>query len=414
MEQIRLRKSATPFNVKIALASSKSESNRALIINALTGFNSDLQNLSSARDTQTMIRLLNATEQTADVIDAGTTMRFLTAYFTASNQNKIMTGTPRMCERPIGILVDALRSIGADIDYLKNEGYPPLHIKGFSEQKTNQITIRGDVSSQYISALLMIAPTLPNGLIIHLTGELGSIPYIKMTLEQMRAFGVNYEANWVQKTIKIEPNAYQSTSYKIESDWSGASYWYSIVALSAFDDSRVELLGLKESSLQGDSDIVNIMTHLGVKSTFTTEGVLLTKIPAEKTLSWDFTNCPDLAQTVAVTCAAKGIEAIFTGIESLKIKETDRVLALQNELQKFGGSLIEVEKNEKYCVKSNVQVPNLASPIAIKTYDDHRMAMAFAPLAMLMEVIIEEPNVVVKSYPSFWTDLQKITKLDNF
>ena len=414
MEQIRLRKSATPFNVKIALASSKSESNRALIINALTGFNSDLQNLSSARDTQTMIRLLNATEQTADVIDAGTTMRFLTAYFTASNQNKIMTGTPRMCERPIGILVDALRSIGADIDYLKNEGYPPLYIKGFSEQKTNQITIRGDVSSQYISALLMIAPTLPNGLVIHLTGELGSIPYIKMTLEQMRAFGVNYEANWVQKTIKIEPNAYQSTSYKIESDWSGASYWYSIVALSAFDDSRVELLGLKESSLQGDSDIVNIMTHLGVKSTFTTEGVLLTKIPAEKTLSWDFTNCPDLAQTVAVTCAAKGIEAIFTGIESLKIKETDRVLALQNELQKFGGSLIEVEKNEKYCVKSNVQVPNLASPIAIKTYDDHRMAMAFAPLAMLMEVIIEEPNVVVKSYPSFWTDLQKITKLDNF
>ena len=414
MEQIRLRKSATPFNVKIALASSKSESNRALIINALTGFNSDLQNLSSARDTQTMIRLLNATEQTADVIDAGTTMRFLTAYFTASNQNKIMTGTPRMCERPIGILVDALRSIGADIDYLKNEGYPPLHIKGFSEQKTNQITIRGDVSSQYISALLMIAPTLPNGLIIHLTGELGSIPYIKMTLEQMRAFGVNYEANWEQKTIKIEPNTYQSTSYKIESDWSGASYWYSIVALSAFDDSRVELLGLKESSLQGDSDIVNIMAHLGVKSTFTTEGVLLTKIPAEKTLSWDFTNCPDLAQTVAVTCAAKGIEAIFTGIESLKIKETDRVLALQNELQKFGGSLIEVEKNEKYCVKSNVQIPNLASPIAIKTYDDHRMAMAFAPLAMLMEVIIEEPNVVVKSYPSFWTDLQKITKLDNF
>ena len=414
MEKILLRKSTSPFDVKIALASSKSESNRALIINALSGFKGNLQNLSSARDTQTMIRLLKSTEQTADVIDAGTTMRFLTAYFTASNQNKIMTGTPRMCERPIGLLVDALRLLGAEIEYLKNEGYPPIHIKGFATQKSNKVTIRGDVSSQYISALLMIAPTLPQGLTIQLTGDLGSIPYIKMTLEQMRAFGVNYEANWEEKNIEILPNTYQSTTYKIESDWSGASYWYSIVALSEFTETQVELLGLKENSLQGDSDIVNIMSHLGVKSTFTTDGVLLTKIPAEKTLTWDFTNCPDLAQTVAVTCVAKNIEATFTGIESLKIKETDRVLALQNELKKFGGDLVEVEKNISYKVLNSKQVTNIQYPITIATYDDHRMAMAFAPLAMKMDVIIEEPNVVVKSYPSFWEDINLVLSSEFF
>ena len=422
MDKILLRKSTNPFNVKIALASSKSESNRALIINALTNFSTggvrcDLQNLSTARDTQTMIRLLQSTDQVADVIDAGTTMRFLTAYFTATNQNKIMTGTPRMCERPIGMLVDALRTLGAEIDYVNKEGYPPLHIRGFSEQISNEVTIRGDVSSQYISALLMVAPTLPQGLTITLTGELGSIPYLKMTLEQMRAFGVIHEANWEEKIIKVLPNSYQSTSYKIESDWSGASYWYSIVALSEFEETQVELLGLKENSLQGDSDIVNIMAHLGVKSTFTDVGVLLTKIPAEKTLSWDFTNCPDLAQTVAVTCAAKGIDATFTGIESLKIKETDRIVALQNELQKFGGELQEVEKNTTYLVKNNPFIiqRNVApdSPFTIKTYDDHRMAMAFAPLAMLMDVIIEEPNVVVKSYPSFWSDIQKVVSFES-
>lgn len=413
MDKILLRKSTSPFDVKIALASSKSESNRALIINSLAKDSSEnLLNLSTARDTQTMIRLLQSIDQTADVIDAGTTMRFLTAYFTATNQNKIMTGTPRMCERPIGILVDTLRTLGADIEYLVKEGYPPLHIKGFSDQKTSEVTIRGDVSSQYVSALLMIAPTLPQGLTINLTGDLGSIPYIKMTLEQMRAFGVNYVANWEEKTIKVLPNTYQSTVYKIESDWSGASYWYSIVALSVFENTQVELLGLKQNSLQGDSDIVNIMSHLGVLSVFTRDGVILSKIPAETSLNWDFTNCPDLAQTVAVTCAALGIEATFTGIESLKIKETDRILALQNELKKFGGDLIEVEKNTTYKILSQQVVTNNKSPVTIATYDDHRMAMAFAPLAMLMDVTIEEPNVVVKSYPSFWDDIKKVLTVE--
>ncbi|HEY1053997.1 MAG TPA: 3-phosphoshikimate 1-carboxyvinyltransferase, partial [Emticicia sp.] len=318
MEKVILFKNSQVFDTKIQLASSKSESNRALIINALSGFKGDLQNLSSARDTQTMIRLLQSQEPVADVIDAGTTMRFLTAYFTATNLSKNMTGTPRMCERPIGILVEALKTIGAEIDYLQKEGYPPLQIHGLSAQKSNEVTIRGDVSSQYISALIMIGPSLPQGLTINLTGELGSIPYIKMTLAQMKAFGVEVVADWDKKVISVAPQSYMPTSYKIESDWSGASYWYSIVALSTFEDTQVELLGLKENSLQGDSAIVEIMTQLGVKSTFTQDGVLLTKIPAQESLTWDFTNCPDLAQTVAVTCVAKGIDATFTGIESLK------------------------------------------------------------------------------------------------
>lgn len=411
MEKVHLYKNSQVFDVKIQLASSKSESNRALIINALTGFKGDLQNLSSARDTQTMIRLLKSEDPVADVIDAGTTMRFLTAYFTATNQNKTMTGTPRMCERPIGILVEALKTIGAEIDYLQKEGYPPLQIHGLSEQKNNEVTIRGDVSSQYISALTMIAPTLPHGLTIHLTGELGSIPYIKMTLAQMQAFGVKSEVDWNNKVISIAPQSYNPTSYKIESDWSGASYWYSIVALSAYEDTKVELLGLKENSLQGDSAIVEIMAQLGVKSTFTEEGVLLTKIPAQQSLSWDFTNCPDLAQTVAVTCVAKGIEATFTGIESLKIKETDRILALQNELAKFGGSLTEVVENTEYKVSGSGFIFG-REDITIATYDDHRMAMAFAPLVMLTNVTIEEPHVVVKSYPSFWDDLKKVVTIE--
>lgn len=411
MEKVILYKNTQVFDVKIPLASSKSESNRALIINALSGFKGDLQNLSSARDTQTMIRLLQSQEPVADVIDAGTTMRFLTAYFTATNQSKTMTGTARMCERPIGILVEALKTIGAEIDYLKLEGYPPLQIHGLSEQKSNEVTIRGDVSSQYISALIMIAPTLPQGLIVNLTGELGSIPYIKMTLAQMKAFGVEANVDWDKKLISVAPQSYAPTSYQIESDWSGASYWYSVAALSTFEDTKIELLGLKENSLQGDSAIVDIMVQLGVKSTFTKDGVLLTKIPAAESLTWDFTNCPDLAQTVAVTCVAKGIDATFTGIESLKIKETDRILALQNELKKFGGSLTEVVPNTEYKV-SGSGFEFGSADITIATYDDHRMAMAFAPLVMLTDVTIEEPHVVVKSYPSFWDDIKKVVSIE--
>jgi 3-phosphoshikimate 1-carboxyvinyltransferase len=409
MHRILVKKQSGGIKEKIRLASSKSESNRALIISALSGFGGELKNLSTARDTQTMIRLLKSEDAVADVLDAGTTMRFLTAYFAVTNQSKTMTGTPRMCERPIGILVDALRSIGCEIDYLGKEGYPPTQLKGFSEQKDNEISIRGDVSSQYISALLMISPLLPIGLTINLLGEIGSIPYITMTIKQMEAFGVKVRADWDNKKLSVEPQKYQATSYQIESDWSGASYWYSIVALAENPDVEIELLGLKENSLQGDSVIVNIMSELGVKSTFTADGVLLQKTEANNSFRWDFTDCPDLAQTVAVVLVAKKIKGVFTGLESLKIKETDRVLALQNELAKIGGMLEEVEPKKKYEVSS---VGNWTETPTFETYDDHRMAMAFAPLAMISDVIVVEPGVVAKSYPSYWEDLGKIVSLE--
>ncbi|MCF8324831.1 MAG: 3-phosphoshikimate 1-carboxyvinyltransferase [Leadbetterella sp.] len=409
MHRILVKKQSGGIKAKIRLASSKSESNRALIINALSGFGGELQNLSTARDTQTMIRLLKSEDPVADVLDAGTTMRFLTAYFAITNQTKTMTGTPRMCERPIGILVDALRSIGCEIDYLGKEGYPPTQLKGFSKQKNNEISIRGDVSSQYISALLMISPLLPNGLSINLLGEIGSIPYITMTIKQMEAFGVKVSADWDAKKLSVEAQKYQPTSYQIESDWSGASYWYSVVALAENTDVEIELLGLKENSLQGDSVIVNIMSELGVKSTFTPDGVLLQKTMANPTFKWDFTDCPDLAQTVAVVLVAKKIKGIFTGLESLKIKETDRVVALQNELAKIGGTLEEVEAKTRYEVNSG---GSWTKTPTFETYDDHRMAMAFAPLAMISDVIIEEPGVVAKSYPSYWDDLSKIVSLE--
>ncbi|SOD79591.1 3-phosphoshikimate 1-carboxyvinyltransferase [Spirosoma fluviale] len=396
----------------IPLASSKSESNRALIIDALTGFRCDLQNLSTARDTQTMIRLLKSEDTTADVLDAGTTMRFLTAYFSVTGQHKIMTGTPRMCERPIGILVDALRALGADITYLKNEGYPPLQINGFaaSAESTNRLSIRGDVSSQYISALVMIAPLLPNGLTLELTGAIGSRPYIEMTLEQMRYFGADVRADWEAKTITVAPRPYVPKPYAIESDWSGASYWYSVAALATDETAEINLLGLKAKSLQGDSAIVSIMRLLGVESTFTDTGVRLTKIPTHQTMVWDFTDCPDLAQTVAVCAAVKGVVLRMTGIESLKIKETDRVAALQAELQKIGAELVELETNHLYEVHQLAIAP--PGPATIATYDDHRMAMAFAPVAMQQEIIIEEPGVVAKSYPSFWEDMARVATVE--
>ncbi len=407
MKKLFLPKVQASFQTEIPLPSSKSESNRALIINALAGGTDNLSNLAEARDTQTMMRLLASDDAVADVIDAGTTMRFLTAYFAVTGQTKTMTGTPRMCQRPIGILVDALQALGAEIDYVQEAGYPPLQLKGFRYQGNNQLAIRGDVSSQYISALLMVAPLLPEGLVLTITGELGSKPYIEMTLKQMEAFGVTVAADWDNKTITVAPQAYQAIPYAVESDWSGASYWFSVVALSAHEDASVELLGLKENSLQGDSVVTDIMRHLGVESTYTGKGFLLTKIPAAKELSWDFTNCPDLAQTICVVAAAKNIPLTLTGIESLKVKETDRVFALQEELRKLGATLVEVEANHKYLLSPNA-VARVAAPISVHTYDDHRMAMAFAPLALVEEVIIEEPDVVVKSYPSFWNHLSVI------
>ncbi len=390
----------------IKLTASKSECNRALIIDALTGFKCTLTNISEARDCQTMQRLLASDDSVADVIDAGTTMRFLTAYFAITGQRKTMTGTPRMCERPIGLLVDALRHLGARITYEQQEGYPPVRLEGFEYSGKNALSIRGDVSSQYISALLMVAPLLPEGLTITLEGDVGSRPYIEMTLQQMAAFGVAYQADWDAQKLTVSAQTYQPQPYSIESDWSGASYWYSIVALA--DEAEVELLGLKEDSLQGDSAIVNIMAHLGVTSTFTERGVLLQKTDADATLTWDFTDCPDLAQTVAVCCAIKHIHLTLTGVGSLKIKETDRIFALQEELKKLGAELVETVANERYEVRRTQPIPQGTTP-TIATYDDHRMALAFAPVGMRHPIVIEEPGVVVKSYPNFWEHLAEVT-----
>ena len=398
-KNIFLKKSRLKKQVSISLPTSKSISNRALIIDALCKKKSDLQGLSDARDTKTMQHLLQSDEKILDVLDAGTTMRFLLAYLAVTNPTKILTGTLRMKQRPISILVDALHTLGVGISYLDKEGYPPLEIKGF-QQKTNQLSIRGDISSQYISALLMIAPVLPEGLSLTLEGQVGSKPYIDMTLHIMQHFGIEYQ--WEGKCIDIRFQAYKQAAFVVEADWSAASYWYSFVALS--DNGSILLKGLTKKSLQGDQVIVEIMTSLGVNTIYTREGVLLTKGIHQKNFICNFKNSPDLAQTIAVICAAKGINATFTGLESLKIKETDRVLALQNELSKIGASITELSGSWKLIVSHH-----LPDKVSIDTYEDHRMAMAFAPLCLLMEIDFDDAAVVKKSYPDFWKDVELAT-----
>jgi len=399
-QAVKIQSKSNIDKVAIPLPSSKSESNRALIINAFA--NGKLYNLSEARDTQTMMHLLQSDAEELDVLDAGTTMRFLLAYFALTNQKKILTGTPRMCERPIGILADALMEIGAEIKFLEKKGYPPVQTLGFSRQKTNEIFIRGDVSSQYISAIMMLAPELPEGLTIQLEGKVASRPYIIMTLELMKKFGADIEFT-DQNRIIIQPGNYKSSEFAIESDWSGASYWFSFVALA--EKAEVILSGLKQESLQGDNRIIEIMEPLGVRASFIKPGLFLTKKASESVLKYDFSNCPDLAQTVAVTCAAKGIQGEFIGLESLRIKETDRIAALQNELRKIGAQLEDINGNLWILHPAkNLRVQN---NLTIETYDDHRMAMAFAPLATLSEISILNPSTVDKSYPSFWKHMQK-------
>ncbi len=382
-------------NIDVPLSASKSESNRVLIINALSGNPSKISNLSDARDTQTMARLLASEGSTLDVLDAGTTMRFLTAYHAISSREVVLTGTERMQQRPIKILADALISLGASIDYSKKEGYPPMVIGPFEGQTSNHVKVRGDISSQYISALLMIGPVLSEGLKIELTSKVMSKPYITMTLSLMQRFGIDY--TWEENVIHIPAQSYAPQPYTVESDWSGASYWFSVVALAKSAD--ITLLNLRENSLQGDASIVKIMDQLGVHTSFLKNGVRLTKKEHVESLDYDFSHCPDLAQTVAVTCAAKHIKCNMTGLESLRIKETDRIAALQNELAKINAVMEEVSPG--HCIITP-QAYNNSKPITIETYEDHRMAMAFAPLATKLDIIIEAPGVADKSYPTIW------------
>lgn len=397
-KNLLIHKKSQLDDVKVQLVASKSISNRALIVNQLASEPGTISNLSEARDTQTMQRLLNSDDHTLDVLDAGTTMRFLTAFLTITNEERIITGTPRMRERPIKILVEALREIGGNIDYLQKEGYPPLHIKGLKKQINNAVSLRGDVSSQYISAMLMIGPLLPQGLSLHLVGKVGSRPYIDMTLKVMETFGVNSE--WHGNTIIIAPQKYQATSMTVEPDWSGASYWYSFIALS--NSGSVSIADLRDKSLQGDRAIADIMSKLGVQTEFTNKGAVLSKSFHQDNVDIDFSNCPDLAQTVAVVCAAKGIYCTMRGLESLKIKETDRIEALKKELAKIDADLN--EDSGQWLLKPSSSLPD---HVFINTYDDHRMAMAFAPLSCLMDVTIEDYSVVNKSFPTFWQVMEE-------
>ncbi|MBB6610894.1 3-phosphoshikimate 1-carboxyvinyltransferase [Pontibacter sp. Tf4] len=384
----------------INLPASKSEANRALIIAALAGGHSTIENLSEANDTQLLNRLLQSDAETIDAEDAGTVMRFLTAYYAITGQQKTLTGTDRMCQRPIKVLVDALRDLGATIVYLGEEGYPPLQLQGFAYSGEKHLKVRGDISSQYISALLMIAPLLPDGLVLELEGKIGSRPYIEMTLALMQHFGVS--GNFEDNRIVVPNQSYSPATFRVEPDWSAASYWYSMVALAREAD--VTLPGLKKDSFQGDSAIVDIMRRLGVYTEFTPEGIRLTKKHCEKKVAFDFTNCPDLAQTIVALCAALGVTLEMTGVESLRIKETDRIQALQIEVLGMGASLDEMTPGVFRMEPAIITKRKLA----FRTYQDHRMAMAFAPISLLEPVQIQEPGVVRKSYPRFWEDLEKV------
>jgi 3-phosphoshikimate 1-carboxyvinyltransferase len=388
------------------LPSSKSLSNRALILQALAGNQGQqpvVSNLSDARDTVLMNKLVGTTTKEVDVMDAGTTMRFLTAYFSIKGVSKVMTGTARMKERPIGLLVDALRTLGVKIDYLEREGFPPIELKGFEGQQAEEVTIPGNVSSQYISALMMIGPALPKGLRIKLTGKVGSRPYIDMTAALMKHFGV--QAEFHDDTIHIKHSAYKANPYRVEGDWSGASYWFGFTALAR--EASVYLPGMIDKSLQGDRAIVEIMNMLGVKAAFDDAGVHLTKnnLSRPSSIEWDFTDCPDLAQTVLPVCAAKGIVGMFTGLESLYIKETDRVAALRAELAKINATIVEPKQGVWRLEPGKVDG---IRHIEIETYHDHRMAMGLAPLATLMDVTIKSPDVVNKSYPGYWEDVKAV------
>lgn len=397
-KKIHISQNSTPGPAEIYLPASKSISNRTLIIDKLGGGGSTIKNISRARDTELMQDLLNSDEEGLDAMDAGTTMRFLTAYLSIGNGTRTLTGTPRMQERPVHILVDTLNELGANIEYLGKNGYPPLKIKPFRNQQKDYIEIPGNVSSQYISALMMVAPVLGKGLTLKLTGKVGSRPYIKMTQKVMEAFGV--EVQFSGSDITISNAKYRPTQYEVEPDWSAASYWYSIAALSSSPDLKIKQL--KKTSIQGDSAIRKIMEELGVDSVFIDDGLYFEKQDHKPQISRDFSDIPDLAQTVAVICSATGVKCRMTGLESLRIKETDRIAALQNELAKLNASF---EENNGEWVLTPGALPE--GPVEFNTYEDHRMAMALAPLACKMDIIINDPDVVVKSYPGFWNDLEK-------
>jgi 3-phosphoshikimate 1-carboxyvinyltransferase len=395
-------------NAQLSITGSKSETNRLLLLRALYP-TIKLENTSNSDDSQVMLKAIQKQiseygQQTTeiDIHHAGTAMRFLTAYFSIQEGKEVvLTGSTRMKERPIKILVEALNQLGADITYEENEGFPPIKIKGKRITK-NKVSLPANVSSQYISALLLIAPKLENGLELTLEGEITSVPYINMTLALLNEIGV--ETSYVENKIKVNSHKTQNTKIlTIESDWSSASYWYAVIALSEIG-TKITLSSYKKDSLQGDAALVEIYKNLGVETVFDNNTIILHKVNNQKpeTLNLKINNSPDIAQTIAVTCFGLGVGCHLEGLHTLKIKETDRLEALKNELTKLGAN-VSVTNDSLTLEASNF----IHSDVKIATYQDHRMAMAFAPLALKVPITIENADVVSKSYPTFWEDLEK-------
>ncbi len=400
--EVALQLSVVRLGSAIAISGSKSETNRLLLLQALYP-NIQLQNTSNSDDSLVMEKALSSSEETINIHHAGTAMRFLTAYFaTQEGRTVLLTGSSRMKERPISILVEALRQLGAKIEYLENEGFPPLKITG-QKITASKVALQANVSSQYISALLLIASKLENGIEITLEGPLTSIPYINMTLALLQEIGI--ETAFEGNTIRVKPSTnHQPITLTVESDWSSASYFYSIVALSEVG-TTIRLSSYKKNSLQGDSALVTLYENFGVTTTFDGNTICLTKTynvqPTTYTLQLN--NTPDIAQTIAVTCLGLGLGCHLSGLHTLKIKETDRLEALQMELTKLGAEVTVTE--DTLTLKATKSIP---SNVKIGTYTDHRMAMAFAPLALKVPIVIKDAEVVSKSYPNFWSDLKAV------
>ena len=400
MKDLTLRHQSGNLHGRIQITGSKSESNRMLLLQALYP-QITLDNLSNSDDTVAMKSGLESDKNMVDIGHAGTSMRFLSAYYsTIENQEKILTGSSRMQERPIGVLVDALRQLGADISYLKNEGYPPLLIKG-KRLTASEVLLSANISSQYITALMLIAPSLPDGLRLYLEGKITSIPYIEMTLSLLHKIGV--DAIFSGQHIQVFPKKdITQITHAVESDWSSASYYFSMVALAKEAD--VSLSTYKKDSLQGDRVLMDVYQQFGVKSSIENNTLALKKQTIGSThVQLDLSDAPDIAQTIAVTCYGLGLSCSLTGLHTLKIKETDRLVAMQNELSKLGATIEITDKSLHLHKRTNPIRPN----VLIETYHDHRMAMAFAPLGLLVPIRIQDADVVTKSYPGFWKDLEQ-------
>lgn len=403
MSRLRLSHPSRKLHARVQVPASKSESNRLLILQALAGRSLSISNLSTARDTALLSRLLSEPSPLADVNDAGTAMRFLTACFAALNKEVMVTGSARMQQRPIGPLVTALSEIGFDVRYAGEEGYPPVQIvplKSFAHLD-NEVHISAQQSSQFVTALLLIAAFLPNGLTVHLQGAVSSAPYIEMTLQLLQHFGIAHSRQ--QQSITIAPGKIHDNPYTVGGDWSAASYWYAMAFLA--DEAEIFIEHLRDDWTQGDRIMADWMKRFGVETAFSAEGATLRKkaVNYPRMMKMNFSDNPDLAQTFAAMFAAANVYATFSGIESLRIKETDRIAALQSELAKAGVQFSFSEMYDFYQLKGTFQPP--AEPVA--TYNDHRMAMAFATWSLLAPVTIQQPEVVEKSYPAFWSELQK-------